>query len=153
MLKMEQKIITKAFNEALSCHDSHDIPIGCVIFNTQTKEILTSAHNQVEKTSLVTAHAEILAINQACRLLKTPNLSGYSIYSTLEPCPMCAGAIAWAQLDRVYFGAYDPKSGGIEHGVCLFKHTHHKPEVIGGVEEEKSSLIIKNFFKEVRNGK
>ena len=97
-----------------------------------------------------TAHAEILAIRQAGKLLGLTNLSGYSIFATIEPCPMCAVAISWAKLDKLYFGAYDTKSGGVENGAHIYAYTHHKPEVIGGLHEAECAALMTDFFKRKR---
>ncbi|MBO5997721.1 MAG: nucleoside deaminase [Alphaproteobacteria bacterium] len=146
-----EKIIQTALDLAKEAFDSGETPVGAVIFDSKTKEILCSAHNLTEKENDATAHAEILAIRKAGKLLKNPNLSGYSIFSTLEPCGMCACAIAWAKLDNVYFGAYDTKSGGVEHGARMFEHTHHKPNVFGGLHETECLALVSDFFKNLRN--
>ena len=146
-----EKIIQTALDQAKKAFNLGETPVGAVVFNTKTKEILCSAHNLTEKDNDATAHAEILAIRQAGNLLKNTNLSGYSIFSTLEPCAMCACAISWAKLDNVYFGAYDTKSGGVEHGAQMYKHTHHKPNVFGGFHEEECLALVSSFFKNLRN--
>lgn len=148
-----EKIIQTALERAKNASLIGETPVGAVIFNTKTKEILCVAHNLTEKENDATAHAEILAIRQAGKLLKNTNLSGYSIFSTLEPCAMCACAIAWAKLDNVYFGAYDTKSGGIEHGVQMYVHTHHKPNIFGGLHETECLSLMSDFFKNLRNEK
>ena len=148
-----EKIIQTALDQAKKAFDLGETPIGAVIFDSKTKEILCATHNLTEKENDATAHAEILAIRQAGKLLKNTNLSGYSIFSTLEPCAMCACAISWAKLDNVYFGAYDTKSGGIENGAQIFAHTHHKPEVIGGLKEKECATLVSDFFKNLRNEK
>ena len=142
-----EKIIQTALDQAKKAFDLGETPVGAVIFNTKTKEILCFAHNLTEKNNDPTAHAEILAIRQAGKLLKNTNLSGYSIFSTLEPCAMCACAIAWAKLDNVYFGAYDVKSGAVENGMQMFKHTHHKPEIVGGLKEKECANLMSSFFE------
>ena len=145
-----EKIIQTALDQAKKAFDLGETPIGAVIFNTKTKEILCFAHNLTEKNNDPTAHAEILAIRQAGELLKNTNLSGYSIFASIEPCAMCACAISWAKLDRLYFGAYDVKSGAVENGMQMFKHTHHKPEVIGGLKEKECLSLVSKFFKDLR---
>ena len=145
-----EKIIQTALDLAKKAFDTGETPVGAVIFDTKTKKILCSAYNLTEKDKDPTAHAEILAIRKAGELLKNANLSGYSIFSTLEPCAMCACAIAWAKLDNVYFGAYDVKSGAVENGIQMFKHTHHKPEVFGGFHEAECADLMSCFFKEKR---
>ena len=145
-----EKIIQTALDQAQKAFDLGETPVGAVIFDSENKKILCSAHNLTEKENDATAHAEILAIREAGKLLKNTNLSGYSIFSTLEPCAMCACAISWAKLDCVYFGAYDTKSGGIEHGAQMYTHTHHKPEVVGGLHEKECARLVSDFFKEKR---
>ena len=105
-----------------------------------------------EQLSDVTAHAEMLAIRKAALALNEPRLVKCDMYVTLEPCPMCAQAISFARLRRVYFGAYDPKGGGIDHGPRIFEQSscHYRPEVIGGLYETDSILLLKNFFANLR---
>ena len=145
-----EKIVDLALKKAKQAYDMGETPVGAVIFNSKTKEILCSAHNLTETTYDVTAHAEILAIREAGKRLKTSNLSGYSIFATIEPCAMCACAISWAKLDKLYFGAYDTKSGGVENGAHIYAYTHHKPEVIGGLHESECAALMTDFFKEKR---
>ena len=147
---MNKTIIKTALEEAQKAFDTDEIPVGAVLFETNTGKIIATAHNQTEKMNDISAHAEILALREGGKILKTNHFSGYSLFTTLEPCPMCAGALAWAKIDRIYFGAYDPKSGGIEHGACVLKHTHHQPEVYGGLEEEKCARMMKDFFERKR---
>ena len=148
-----EKIIQTALEQAKKAFDLGETPVGAVVFNTKTKEILCSAHNLVVAQNDPTAHAEILAIRQAGQILKNENLSGYSVFTTLEPCVMCAGALSWSKLDNVYFGAYDTKSGAIENGPCLYSCAtcHHKPNVFGGFQEEKCLALVSDFFKNLRN--
>src|SRR5690606_32459812 len=127
-----------------------EVPVGAVIVHGGA--IVAQAHNRVIQDRDPTAHAEILVIRQACALFKTARLEGCDLYVTLEPCAMCAQAISLARLRRVYFGAYDPKSGGVEHGAKVFSHPtcHHKPEIYGGIKAQSCGLLLKNFFKERR---
>lgn len=126
-----------------------EIPVGAVIVHQKTGHIIAKAHNMVEKDNNATYHAEILAINQACEYLGSKYLTECDLYVTLEPCSMCAAAISLARIRRLYFGAYDIKSGGVEHGPRLYSFStmHHKPEVIGGVIEEKCGQIMTQFFE------
>jgi len=142
-----------ALEEAQKAIDHGEVPIGCVIVDATTGEVVATAHNEVESNPCATAHAEMLAIERACALLKTPRLTSCDIYVTLEPCPMCATAISFARLRRVYFGAYDPKGGGIEHGPRVYESSScfHKPDVMGGIEEEACSKILVEFFRELRD--
>ena len=147
-----EKIIALAVDMAKKAFCANETPVGAVIFNTQTKQILCAAHNLCETNNDATAHAEMLAIQEAGKILGTNNLSGYSIFATIEPCTMCAGAIAWAKLDGVYFGGYDTKSGGVENGVHFFQSftCHHKPQIIGGLHERECTALTSAFFKEKR---
>jgi len=123
-----------------------EVPIGAVI--VRDGEIIASAHNLTETTNDPTAHAEIIAIRRACELLTTPRLVGCDLYVTLEPCPMCATAISFARIRRLYFAAYDVKGGGVEQAARIFAQPtcHHAPEVYGGLHESEASLLLKNFF-------
>ena len=123
-----EKIIKTAIQMAKNAQKADEVPVGAVIFNTQTGEILTKARNQTEKNKDVMAHAEMLAIRKAYKKLDRKFLDGYSMFVTLEPCCMCAGAIAWARLDAIYYGAGDPKTGAVRQGAKVFTRpqTHHK---------------------------
>ncbi len=149
---MNEDIVNLALTLAKEAFDAGETPVGAVIFNTETDEILTCARNEVVSGNDPTAHAEVIAVRKAGKLLEKYNLSGFSIFSTLEPCAMCACAISWAQLDKVYFGAYDPKSGAVEHGPRLYDCStcHHKPEVVGGLHEKECQKLLKDFYKELR---
>ena len=147
-----EKIISVALSEAFNAMEGGEVPVGAVIFNSKTKEILCSAHNLVVSNNDPTAHAEVIVLRRAGELLCNYNLSGYSLFVTLEPCAMCAGALSWAKIDAVYFGAYDVKSGAIENGPCLYQQStiHHKPEVFGGFCERECQKIMTDFFKKLR---
>ena len=142
----------KAIEESRKASKEGEVPIGAVIVDSSTNEIIASTHNLTETDNDPTAHAEILAIKKACEYKKSPRIPDCDIYVTLEPCPMCATAISFARIRRVYFGAYDPKGGGIDHGAKIFNQTtcHHKPEVYGGIHEQECGEIIKEFFKDKR---
>lgn len=128
-----------------------EVPVGAVVVDAKG-EFLASAHNLTETESDPSGHAEILAIRAACQKRKSPRLPDCDLYVTLEPCPICAGTIANARIRRVYFGAYDPKGGAVEHGVRLFDQPscHHKPEVVGGIQETECAAILKTFFQKKR---
>src|SRR5690606_7696163 len=117
----------------------NEVPVGAVITDAEGN-ILATAGNCVEELKDPTAHAEMLAIRTACEALGDGRLNGCDLYVTLEPCPMCAQAISHARIRRVYYGAADPKMGGVENGPCIFNSTscHHKPEVMGGIMEAPS---------------
>ena len=140
--------IQYAINQAKTAETKGEVPIGAIIVNSVNKEVVASAYNLTETHSDPTAHAEILAIREACQKLGTPRLIHCDIYVTLEPCPMCAQAISFARIRRLYFGAYDIKGGGVENGPRIFHQQtcHHKPEVIGGMEENTCADLLKQFF-------
>ena len=123
-----------------------EVPVGAVI--TRGGEILAEAHNAPRETRDPTAHAEVLAIRRAAGALGEERLTDCELWVTLEPCAMCAAAIAGARIERVYFGAADPKSGGVEHGARVFDHpqAHHRPEVYGGLAERESAALLRAFF-------
>lgn len=145
-------IFNIAYAQAQKAYDSDEVPIGAVVFNSTTNDIISMAHNQTETLQDPTAHAEVLAIRVACEKLGVKRLDGYSLFTTLEPCAMCAGAIAWAHLDTLYYGASDPKSGAIEQGAQIFKQaqTHHKPVLVHDIQADKCSILLTNFFKHKR---
>ncbi|MBQ3695739.1 MAG: nucleoside deaminase [Alphaproteobacteria bacterium] len=149
--KERKKIILTALNEAHKAFESEEVPVGAVVFNTKTGEIITKAHNWVEKQKNPLHHAEIQAIEKALKKINDKFLSGYSIFITLEPCVMCAGAIAWARLDGLFYGASDPKTGAIEQGAKVFSHsqTHHKLKVAKWPNLECGALMTQ-FFKRKR---
>jgi tRNA(Arg) A34 adenosine deaminase TadA len=124
-----------------------EVPVGAVIASSHNR-IIASSHNRIIEQRDPTAHAELLAIREACRALGSERLPECDLYVTLEPCAMCAAAISFARVRRLYFGAYDPKGGGVEHGARFFTQEtcHHAPEVIGGVMEAECGEILKAFF-------
>ncbi len=152
MEKKESKIIKKAIQYAQRAFQADEVPVGAVIFDSQTGEILTAARNQTEHRKDVLAHAEMLAVRQAAKKLNRKFLDGYSMFVTLEPCTMCAAAIAWARLDALYYGATDPKTGGIRQGAKVFtrSQTHHKIKVQFKNISECGSMMH-DFFQKKRD--
>lgn len=148
---MLPEFIDIALEEARTAYKKNEIPVGCVIVAADDT-LLAQSHNRVEELQDVTAHAELLAIKAATRHIGEKHLDACSIYVTLEPCAMCAAAISAARIEKLYFGAYDAKSGGVEHGARVFSHKtcHHKPEIYGGIEEEKCKLLMQQFFQDIR---
>lgn len=128
-----------------------EVPVGAVI--VQDGKLLVRAGNRVEADKDPTAHAEILAIRAAAEMLDAPRLPDCDLYVTLEPCAMCAAAISFARIRRLYFGAYDPKGGGVENGARFFGQPtcHHAPEVFGGIAETECSALLKDFFRDLRD--
>ena len=141
-----------ALAEARAAFARAEMPVGAVIVDPASDTVLASAGNRTRELRDPTAHAELLAIRAACAELGSERLTGLDIYVTLEPCAMCAAAIAAARLARLLYGAADPKSGGVEHGAKVFMHrqAHHKPEVYGGIAERESSALLRAFFAERR---
>lgn len=131
----------------------NEVPVGAVIVDPKDNKIISKAHNLSKKKKDPTAHAEMLAISKACKKLGEERLTGFDMYVSLEPCPMCAQAISNARIRRLYFAASDEKSGGVINGPKIFSSSscHHKPEVYSGMMEEEAGEILKNFFKSKRN--
>ncbi len=140
-----------ALEYAKKAADCGEVPVGAVLVGPDGA-IIATAHNMTESWNDPTAHAEILVIREAARVWKSPRLAGCDLYVTLEPCAMCAAAISFARIRRVYFGAYDPKGGGVEHGGRFFSQTtcHHAPEIVGGIMETESAGLLKTFFEQRR---
>ena len=136
-----------ALEEAKRARDLGEVPIGAVVVNAEG-EVLASAGNRTLALHDPTAHAEILAIRAACAKLGSERIEACDLYVTLEPCAMCAAAISFARIRRLYFGAADPKGGAVEHGPRFFAQAtcHHAPEVIGGLSESKTGALLKQFF-------
>ncbi len=124
-----------------------DVPVGAVLLGPDGR-LLAVAGNRVERRRDPTAHAELLVLRAGGRRLGTPRLVGCDLWVTLEPCPMCAHAIALARIRRLYFGAFDPKGGGVEHGPRIFAHAtaRHRPEVYGGLGERAAAELLRRFF-------
>ncbi|MEM7270351.1 MAG: nucleoside deaminase [Pseudomonadota bacterium] len=140
-----------ALDEAEAAAARGEAPIGAVIANS-AGEVIAAAGNRTRELNDPTAHAEILAIRAACAALNAERLPGFDLYVTLEPCPMCAGAISHARIARLYYAAPDPKGGGVDNGAKVFDHPtcHHRPEVISGMREADASRLLRAFFKERR---
>lgn len=127
-----------------------EVPVGAVVVHNG--KIIASAHNLTESRNDPTAHAEMLAIRAACEVLASPRLPDCDLYVTLEPCAMCAQAIAFARIRRLYYGASDPKTGGVEQGARVFSHAtcHHKPDVYSGMAESECKQLLQDFFQQRR---
>ena len=141
-----------ALAEARAAFARAETPVGAVIVDPRSGKVLARAGNRTRELHDPTAHAEMLVIRAACAELGSERLIGLDLYVTLEPCAMCAAAIAAARLSRLCYGAPDPKSGGVEHGARVFVHpqAHHKPEVYGGIAERDSTALLRAFFAERR---
>ncbi len=140
--------MARAFAEAEQAGRRGEVPVGAVVVDGATGEILAAAGNRTEADSDVTAHAEVLAIRAAAAQRGEPRLPGCDLYVTLEPCALCAAAISFARIRRVYYGAYDPKGGAVEHGPHWFSQPtcHHSPEIYGGIEEGRAAYLLREFF-------
>jgi tRNA(Arg) A34 adenosine deaminase TadA len=137
-----------ALEEAEAAFRRREVPVGAVIVEGASGRVLARAGNRMQERADPTAHAEMLVIRAAARQSGESRLTACDLYVTLEPCTMCAGAISLARLRRLYFGAYDPKRGGVEHGARVFglPTCHHRPEVYGGVGESAAHALLQSFF-------
>ena len=140
-----------ALEEAQAAADRGEVPVGAIIVGPK-REVIARAGNRTMELADPTAHAELLAIRAACLARRSQRLEDCDLYVTLEPCAMCAGAISFARIRRLYFGAEDPKMGGVEHGSRVFSQAtcHHAPEVYGGIGERPAAELLRAFFKERR---
>ena len=147
-----ETVMCVAFEEARRAAAVGEVPVGAVVIDSEQGTIVARAHNLVRTNSDPTAHAEIVALREAAQKRESPRLVDCDLIVTLEPCVMCAQAIALARIRRLVFAAYDPKGGGVEHGLRVFEHPkcNHRPEVVGGVFETAASKLLKSFFENRR---
>ena len=140
-----------ALDEARAAAARGEVPVGAVV--VRGDKVLSQAGNRTRELSDPTAHAEMLAIRAACAALGSERLVGCDLYVTLEPCPMCAAAISAARVGRLYFGAADPKSGGVTVGARVFTHPqcHHVPEIYDGIGAGEAEALLKDFFAAKRS--
>ena len=141
-----------ALKEAQAAANRGEVPVGAVVVSPRG-EVVAQASNRTRELSDPSAHAEMMAIRTACAKLGRQRLINYDLYVTLEPCVMCAGIISAARIKRLYYGASDVKSGGVEQGPCVFTHlqSHHSPEVYSGINEDEAKALLKTFFEELRH--
>lgn len=146
----ENNFMALALNEARAAGAAGEVPVGAVLVDP-TGKVLAQAGNRGEKTGDATDHAEMRVLRQAAAL-RGGRLEGCDLYVTLEPCAMCAGAISLLRLRRLYFGAYDPKGGAVDHGAKFFAQPtcHHRPEVYGGIMEGTCGEVLREFFRQKR---
>ena len=139
--------MTRALALAEQAARAGEVPIGAVV--VKAGAIIGEAHNAPRELADPTAHAEVLALRRAAAKLGTERLQGCDLYVTLEPCAMCAGAIAHARIDRLYYGASDPKGGAVEHGARVFEQPQclHRPEVYAGIGQEPAGALLREFFR------
>ena len=135
-----------AMEEAKAAAVRGEVPVGAVLVHAGA--VVARAGNRTRELADPTAHAEVLAIRAACAALGSERLTGHDLYVTLEPCPMCAAAVSAARIGRLYYGASDPKSGGVAHGARVFLHAqcHHVPEVYDGIAADDAERLMKDFF-------
>ncbi|MEX0944253.1 MAG: tRNA adenosine(34) deaminase TadA [Balneolaceae bacterium] len=150
-VNLHQNFMIHALKLAEMAYDKGEVPIGAIV--VKDGRMIGKGHNQTEMLKDPTAHAEMLAISSACATLNNKYLKGCTLYVTLEPCPMCAGAIVWSKIDRIVFGALDEKNGacGSIFNIASNKLLNHRPEVIHGILELDSELLLKKFFADKRN--
>jgi tRNA(Arg) A34 adenosine deaminase TadA len=146
------RFMDRALAEAKLAAQAGEVPVGAVVVDAEAGIVVAAAHNRVERDRDPTAHAEMLAIRAAAAALGRTRLDGLDLYATLEPCAMCAQAIAFARLRRLYWGASDPKGGGVENGPRIFAQStcHHRPELYGGIGERDAAELLQDFFRKLR---
>jgi tRNA(adenine34) deaminase len=144
---MPQSFMDDALAEAASARDADEVPVGAVV--VRDGAVIARAGNRTLRDRDPTAHAEMLAIRRAAAELGSERLTNCDLYVTLEPCAMCAAAISFARIQRLYYGAADPKGGAVESGVRFFSSDtcHHRPELYGGIAESEAAALLKDFFK------
>ena len=142
----DEYFMKEAQKEAQKAYELNEVPVGAVIVNGD--RIIARSHNMTQQLLDVTAHAEMIAITSAANFLGAKYLTGCSLFVTLEPCVMCAAALKWAQVDRIVFGAHDPKEGFSRTSLSIL---HVKTKVVSGIMEEESAQLLKQFFLEKRN--
>ena len=147
---MPQTFMDIALTEARAATEAGEVPVGCVL--VLGGEVIARTGNRTLTDRDPTAHAELLAIRQAAAALGSERLTDCDLYVTLEPCAMCAAAISFARIRRLYYGAADPKGGAVDNGVRFFASPtcHHRPEVYGGIGEREAGMLLKDFFRERR---
>lgn len=144
---MAQSFMDDALSEARAAEAAGEVPVGCVV--VREGQIVARAGNRTLRDRDPTAHAEMLAVRQAAAMLGSERLTDCDLYVTLEPCAMCAGALSFARVRRLYYGAADAKGGAVDNGVRFFgaPTCHHRPEVYGGIGETEAAALLKEFFK------
>lgn len=140
-----------ALEEARAAGARGEVPVGAVLVSPEGA-VVARAGNRTRELNDPTAHAEILVIREACHLAASERLPGHDLYVTLEPCAMCAAALSNARIARLYYGAADPKSGGVSHGARVFAHAqcHHAPEIYDGIAAREAETLLREFFDRLR---
>ena len=148
----ENNYMELAIEYAKKAASLNEVPVGAVLVDEKSQKILSLRHNEIVNQNNPLKHAEILVIEESCKIKKSRYLNDTVMYVTLEPCAMCAAAISEARIKKIYFGSYDEKKGAIENGIRIFSNnSYFKPEIYGGIKEKECSLILKNFFSSKRN--
>ena len=149
MNEPEMEPMTRALSEAEAAAMRAEVPVGAVLVDAASGKIVAADGNRNMELNDPTAHAEMLVIRAAGKIKGAPRLANCDLYVSLEPCPMCAAAISLARIRRLYFGAYDAKGGGVEHGPRIFGQAtcHHAPKIYGGIEEAAAAKLLKEFFQ------
>ena len=147
MSDVQPTFMSEAIEQARAAGAAGEVPVGCVI--VRDGQVIARAHNRTLADRDPTAHCEMLAIREAARVLASERLVDCDLYVTLEPCAMCAAAISFARIRRLYYGAADPKGGAVDSGVRYFASPtcHHRPEVYGGIGETEAGALLKDFFQ------
>jgi tRNA(adenine34) deaminase len=140
--------MARALDEAAVAGAAGEVPVGAVLVDA-AGDVIAACGNRVERDHDPTAHAEMVALREGARRLGEKRLAGCDLFVTLEPCPMCAAAIGLAHIRRLYFAAYDPKGGGVEHGPRIFEQptSYHRPEIYGGIAERAAGDLLRRFFR------
>jgi tRNA(Arg) A34 adenosine deaminase TadA len=144
-------LMDMALEQAGRAEARGEVPVGAVLVDA-SGNVLAAAGNEVEARHDPTAHAEMLVLRAAASLRQSVRLEDCDLYVTLEPCAMCAAAISFARIRRLYYGAYDPKGGAVEHGPRFFTQPtcHHRPEIYGGIDEQRAAALLRDFFQQRR---
>jgi len=152
LLDDDRRWMKAALKEAEKALDANEVPVGAIV--VRGHEVVGRGHNMVELLQDPTAHAELIAITAACQTLGSKHLEGCTLYVTLEPCPMCAGAMVWARLPRLVFGAFDAKAGSAStlYDIPRDRRLNHQVEVVSGVESERAADVLRSFFATRRLG-
>ena len=151
MIATEPTPMERALAEAEAAAVRGEVPVGAVITDSEGK-LIAADGNRMREQCDPTAHAEMLVIREAAKVVGEIRLTGLDLHVTLEPCPMCAAAISFARLRRLYYGAADPKGGAVDHGPRLFAASscHHAPDVYGGIGEQRAAALLRDFFRKRR---
>jgi tRNA(Arg) A34 adenosine deaminase TadA len=148
MKSAENSFMQQALEAAQRAAEAGEVPVGAVLVDAKGT-VLAVASNRTESSNDPTGHAEMIVLREACARQGAPRLEECDLYVSLEPCAMCAAAISFARVRRLYFGAYDPKGGAVDHGPRFFAQStcHHAPEVVGGIMESDCGKVLQDFFK------